>query len=1427
MKKRLLSVILAVCMVLGLLPGTVWASEITSGVCGKEGGNLSWTFDKTAHTLTVSGTGEMMDYHDIVDGTNAPWFSVQKLIKTIIIEEGVTSIGNSAFSGGVGGYYYNEFLTVILPSSLISIGEYAFSGCDTLKEIEIPSNVTQIGREAFKSCFALESIVIPEGITRIESETFIYCNKLANVTLSSNLEEIGSGAFFDCAITNILIPQSVTSIDMSAFSGASKLERIDVEANNSVYASIDGVLFSKDYISLLRYPCAKSGDYTIPNNVTTIVDRAFSNCSKLSGITIPSNVTRINTGAFFRCFALKNIVIPASITSIEKETFKDCNNISSITIPQSVVKIDAYAFDPLFPESSLYIADFYYEGSEDKWANMSIGERAISPGATIHYNSSGPDDPGDTGTQKANGVLRSGDGWQLLWECSWKDVAGGPTNGRVDITMTGAANRTDEIYIYNESSNQGFPWELAPHSIPKSAIKTLSISGESVGKRLRIAANSFQNYSNLETVLLDDVTGIDSYAFEGCSALESVEFLYAAELTTIGKGAFKNCTGLSTIELPNNLEHIGDEAFQNTALGTITLGRSITEIGVDAFSGCRNVKIRCYENSVAHRYAQDNSIPFELINENLGNVNIYCGNGRIEPFDNMLEYYVSQTSSTVYNPKLSHMLIALSNAAYDVNNIKDSMKELGFSDSNIYCHYIPGDFSDVIAYAIAKKTLPSGKNLVLVTVRGSSSSLDWLSNFAIGNSVAGCFWHAGFESAVNEVYSDLSRIVANDFTNTTFVVTGHSRGAAVANLLEVKLFDAKVPTQNVYGYNFACPDVAAGLPTGWNWLGEHNNIFNIGNAPDPVSVVPGVFGSAFLSAIPGTTWGKFGQSRWFSKNWNNLSETTLDMSFSAHDQKAYLDYLSKEPAFNTFKTWAERNASILASQAQTLGKLFTACCPVDITITDDNGKQIASVIGGEENYYDSAFGEVVIFRDGDKKAIFVQGSQPLNVRFTATDSGTMDYTVQTINIDSSDILSQKTFTNVSLEQGKQMLSMADVEAVTGVGVDVSKVPLYVLDSAGNPEKNVLPDGKGTEVPIDTPLECEHSYTANVTAPTCTERGYTTYTCTKCDNSYVDTYTATLGHSYGEWTVVTPATNTTNGLRERICTRCSDRQTNVIPATGGGSSHDNPGSSSSDPTYRIDAPSKITGGTIKITPTSARENQRVTITVKPNTSYILEQLIVTDNKGDVLALADKGDGKYTFTMPKGKVTVNAVFQPIEKPWSTPFQDVTADMWYYNAVRFVSENDLMNGISSNLFAPNTNLSRAQLAQILYNKEGRPEVEKATFTDVPDGEWYSNAVAWAAEKGIVSGYGNGLFGPGDNITREQLAVMLWRYAGSPAATNKELHFADMNEISSYALDALCWATENGIINGYGEGELAPKGEATRAQVAQMLMNYLNNSF
>ena len=152
--------------------------------------------------------------------------------------------------------------------------------------------------------------------------------------------------------------------------------------------------------------------------------------------------------------------------------------------------------------------------------------------------------------------------------------------------------------------------------------------------------------------------------------------------------------------------------------------------------------------------------------------------------------------------------------------------------------------------------------------------------------------------------------------------------------------------------------------------------------------------------------------------------------------------------------------------------------------------------------------------------------------------------------------------------------------------------------------------------------------------------------------------------------------------------------------------------------------------------------------------------------------------------------------------------------------------MNGYSNGRFGANDTLSRAQLAQILFNKEGRPGVDYLLdFSDVGGRSWYAEAVRWAASQGIVSGYGNGTFGPNDPITREQLAVMLWRYSGSPAAASKELDFNDESQISGYALEAMRWAVENGILNGYGDGRLGPKGQATRAQAAQILKNFIGN--
>ncbi len=215
----------------------------------------------------------------------------------------------------------------------------------------------------------------------------------------------------------------------------------------------------------------------------------------------------------------------------------------------------------------------------------------------------------------------------------------------------------------------------------------------------------------------------------------------------------------------------------------------------------------------------------------------------------------------------------------------------------------------------------------------------------------------------------------------------------------------------------------------------------------------------------------------------------------------------------------------------------------------------------------------------------------------------------------------------------------------------------------------------------------------------------------------------------------------------------------------------------------------------------------------------------DSTGNITPCATVYDaGRKSAVFTTGHLSLYFVGYDPAAVWTDPYTDVAKDAWYYDAVRYVSENGLMGGYGNGLFGPDDVLSRAQFAQILYNKEGKPTVTGGSvFTDVAPGAWYANAVTWAAAQGIVNGYGSRTFGPNDDITREQLIVMLWRYAGSPTAAGRELRFADADKAGAWAEEALCWAVENGIIHGQGNGKLDPQGLATRAQVAQMLQNFL----
>lgn len=261
------------------------------------------------------------------------------------------------------------------------------------------------------------------------------------------------------------------------------------------------------------------------------------------------------------------------------------------------------------------------------------------------------------------------------------------------------------------------------------------------------------------------------------------------------------------------------------------------------------------------------------------------------------------------------------------------------------------------------------------------------------------------------------------------------------------------------------------------------------------------------------------------------------------------------------------------------------------------------------------------------------------------------------------------------------------------------------------------------------------------------------------------------------------------------------------------------------------------GEVRANLSRAAAGTTVTLTVTPDEGYALKALNVTDAKGNEPALTDKGGGEYSFTMPGAEVTVKAVFAqkdgavPCDGGENCPSRGFTdlgpVDVWYHEAVDYVLRTGLMGGYGDGRFGPDDKLSRAQLAQILYNRAGQPAVTGTSpFTDVEEGAWYTDAILWASGNSIVNGYGGGSFGPDDPITREELAVMLWRQAGSPPSTGTLDGFADGNTAGAWAVDALRWAVEQGILNGYGGGILDPTGPTARAQAAAMLMRCFNNT-
>ena len=265
-----------------------------------------------------------------------------------------------------------------------------------------------------------------------------------------------------------------------------------------------------------------------------------------------------------------------------------------------------------------------------------------------------------------------------------------------------------------------------------------------------------------------------------------------------------------------------------------------------------------------------------------------------------------------------------------------------------------------------------------------------------------------------------------------------------------------------------------------------------------------------------------------------------------------------------------------------------------------------------------------------------------------------------------------------------------------------------------------------------------------------------------------------------------------------------------------------GSSSYDPTYSVSTPSKTEHGTVTVSPKNASKGDTVTVTVKPDSGYVLETLTVTDKNGNELTLKDKGNGKYTFTMPAGKVEVKATFME-DNSMLNFFYDVPNNAYFYEAVKWAVKNGITTGVGNNLFAPEQPCTRAQIVTFLWRAAGSPEPKGAAsgMTDVVSGSYYEKAVAWAIENGITTGTTTSTFSPDATCTRAQAVTFLARALKAKAASAAE--FSDV-PTGSYFADAVAWAAANGVTEGIGGGLFGSDNDCTRGQIVTFLYRAYN---
>ena len=574
LKKRLLSILLAAVMVLTMLPlglvETAWAAS--SGTCGDK---LTWSLSDDG-TLTISGTGKMKDYGDNYGMSVAPWYVGSSQVKTVIIEDGVTSIGDRAFDGctkltrvvipdSVTSIGYSSFRgcyslpSVAIPDSVTSIGDSAFAYCKVLTGITLSGSVTSIGSCAFQSCDSLTSVTMQNGVTDIGDNAFTYCKNLTSVTIPNSVKTIGTSAFYNCAgLTRVTIPSSVTRIEQDTFKGCSGLTSVTISAG-----------------------------------VTSIESGAFRDCTSLTSVTIPGSVTSIEGYAFAYCSALTSLIIHDGTTSIGISAFMNCTSLGSVTIPRSVTDIGGYAFG-----SCRSLADVYYGGTETDWTKITIGNgNGNLTSATLHCAPAAPVVRIGNSATSGKPVLT----WNAVYGATsyriYRSTSKGSgysllgTTTATSYTNTGAKAGTTYYYRVKACNDAG----LSPYSnIVSGQVKTVTPKPAAPVVKIGNSASSGK-----PMLTWNAVSGATSYKVYRATSQNGTYSLLGTVTATsyTNTGAKAGTTYYYKVKAVNSA---GESAYSNVVSGratvtTLTMGHSSTsgkpQLTWKAVSGAVSYKV--------------------------------------------------------------------------------------------------------------------------------------------------------------------------------------------------------------------------------------------------------------------------------------------------------------------------------------------------------------------------------------------------------------------------------------------------------------------------------------------------------------------------------------------------------------------------------------------------------------------------------------------------------------------------------------------------------------------------------------------------------------------------------------------------------------------------------------------------------------------